>query len=121
MEDLDTAIVLNQDALVLCPSRAPTLINNLTIHLSTWYNQLGVMEDLNEAIGLDQDALVLCLPEARASSLIRLFEQSYNPSFHSSLSTSNRTSKSHCSQLQCIGALPAKESRIDQTQSRIII
>ena len=62
MEDLNEAIVLGREALGLRPQGHPdrsASLNNLAVHLSTRYNQLGAMEDLNEAIVLDREALGL--------------------------------------------------------------
>jgi CHAT domain-containing protein len=62
MEDLDKAIVLDREALGLCPQGHPDRslsLNNLAVHLSSRYNQLGAMQDLDEAIVLDREALGL--------------------------------------------------------------
>ena len=64
MEDLDEAIVLDREALNLCPQGHPLQsgsLNNLAAGLSTRYNQLGAMEDLDEAIVLNREALNLRL------------------------------------------------------------
>ncbi|KAH0825948.1 TPR-like protein, partial [Lanmaoa asiatica] len=65
MGDLNEAIVLDRDALALCPPGHPdrsTSLGNLAVHLSTRYNQLGAMEDLNEAIILNRNTLALRPP-----------------------------------------------------------
>jgi CHAT domain-containing protein/tetratricopeptide (TPR) repeat protein len=57
------AIVLDREALGLCPEGHPDRsmsLNNLAVCLSTRYDQLGAMEDLDEAIVLDREALGLC-------------------------------------------------------------
>ena len=58
--DLDEAIVLDREALVLRsrgdPDRSMSL-NNLAVRLSTRYNQLGGMEYLDEATVLGREAL----------------------------------------------------------------
>ena len=62
MDDLAEAIVLNQEALGLCPQGHPdrsTLLSNLAGRLSSRYKQLGAMEDLEEAIVLDRESLCL--------------------------------------------------------------
>ncbi|KAF8431636.1 CHAT domain-containing protein [Boletus edulis BED1] len=62
MVDLDEAIVLDREALELCPQGHPDRsmpLNNLAVHLSTRYNQLGAMADLDDAIVLDREALEL--------------------------------------------------------------
>ena len=62
MQDLDEAIVLDREALDLCPQGHPhrsTSLHNLASHLSTRYTQLGAIHDLDEAIVLDQEALDL--------------------------------------------------------------
>jgi CHAT domain-containing protein len=62
MVDLDEAIILDREALGLCPQGHPhrsVSLNNLAVHLSARYKQLGVMVDLDEAIVLDQEALGL--------------------------------------------------------------
>ena len=63
--NIDDAIVLDREALELCPpghsKRSDSLIC-LGIHLSDRYNQLGAMADLNEAIIFNRGALVLCPP-----------------------------------------------------------
>ena len=59
---IDEAIVLNREALELCPPGHPRRsisLNDLAVDLSTRYRQLGSMEDLNEAIVLGRDALAL--------------------------------------------------------------
>ena len=59
---INEAIVLDREALELCPpghpERSDCLIS-LGIHLSDRYNQLGGMTDLEEAIVLGRDALAL--------------------------------------------------------------
>ncbi|KAF8132951.1 TPR-like protein [Boletus edulis] len=62
MADLDEVIVLDREALELCPQGHPDRsmsLNNLAIRLWTHYNQLGAMVDLDEAIVLDREALEL--------------------------------------------------------------
>ena len=59
---IDEAIVLDREALELCPSGHPMRIDSLTWlarHLSNRYNQLGAVQDLDEAIVLAREALVL--------------------------------------------------------------
>ena len=74
---IDEAIVLDREALELCPpghlKRAFSL-TQLGIHLSNRYKQLGRMTDLEEAIILDRDALVLHPPghPDRSTSLSNL-------------------------------------------------
>ena len=56
IEDLNNAIVLDQEALNLCPQGHPNRLislHNLARHLSTWYTQLGESQDLEDAIFLD--------------------------------------------------------------------
>ena len=55
MQDLKEAILLDREALDLCPQGhlyCSVALICLAIHLSTWYNQLKAMEDLNEVIFL---------------------------------------------------------------------
>ena len=62
MDDLHGAIILDREALNLCPQGHPgrsASLSNLGIRLSTRYEQLGAMEDLDEAIVLDREALNL--------------------------------------------------------------
>ena len=59
MEDLDEAIVLDREALGLCPQGHLNWVmslNNLAGHLSTRYNRLGAIEDLDEAFVLVREA-----------------------------------------------------------------
>ena len=61
--DREEAIVLEREALDLCPQGHPDRsmsLNNLAIRLSDRYNQLGGMEDLDEAIVLAREAVDLC-------------------------------------------------------------
>ena len=63
MEDLDEAIVLDQEALNLFLQGhhdQSTSLSNIADHLSSRYKQLRAMEDLDEAIGLVREALDLC-------------------------------------------------------------
>ena len=63
MEYLDEPIVLDREASNLCPQGhpgRPMPSNNLAIHLSTQYKQLGAIEDLEEAIVLIREALEHC-------------------------------------------------------------
>ena len=65
MEQLNEAIVLDREALVLLPPGHPLQsisLTNLAIHLGTQYKQLGGVEDLNEAIVLGREALSLRTP-----------------------------------------------------------
>ena len=65
MEDLDEAIVLAQDALVLRPPGHPHRLrplNNLALSLFARYKQLKRMEGLDEAIELNREALKLRPP-----------------------------------------------------------
>ena len=60
---MDEAIVLDREALELCPPVHPMRSVSLTwlsIHLSDRYDQLGAPGDLEEAVVLDRDALDLC-------------------------------------------------------------
>ena len=60
---IDEAIVLDREALELCPSSHPKQFVSLTWlgnHLNTRYDQLGRMTDREEAIMLGRGALVLC-------------------------------------------------------------
>ena len=60
--NIDEAIVVDRDALGLCPPghpKRPVSLTCLAIALSGRYDQLGVMRDLDEAILLDQEALDL--------------------------------------------------------------
>ena len=62
---IDEAIVLDREALELCPPGHPRRTVSLTwlaFHLGHRYGQLGAMEDLEEAIILDREALQL-LPQ----------------------------------------------------------
>ena len=62
---IDEAIVLDREALQLCPPSHPercVSLNQLGIHLCGRYNRLGAVTDLEEAIVLDRDALALCPP-----------------------------------------------------------
>ena len=61
--DIEEAIVLDREALSLCPKGHPDRsrsLNNLADGLSTRYKQLGEMQDLHEAIALDREAHDLC-------------------------------------------------------------
>ena len=74
---INEAIVLDREALDLCPPGHPKRAFSLTqlgIHLSDRYKQLGAIEDLNEAIVLDQAALELRPPRYpdHSTSLINL-------------------------------------------------
>ncbi|KAH0835025.1 TPR-like protein, partial [Lanmaoa asiatica] len=63
---IDEAVVLDREALDLCPPGHPErhgCLNNLANHLCDRYDQLGAMMDLEEAIVLDREALELCPPE----------------------------------------------------------
>ena len=60
---IDKAIVLDREALELCPSghhKRYVSLELLCTHLGDRYEQLGVMTDLEEAILLSRDTLVLC-------------------------------------------------------------
>jgi CHAT domain-containing protein/tetratricopeptide (TPR) repeat protein len=60
---IDEAIVLDRDALRLCPPghpKRPVSLTCLAIDLSDRYDQLGATRDLDEAILLDREALDLC-------------------------------------------------------------
>ena len=60
---INEAIVLDREALGLCPPGHPkrnVSLSSLAGHLGDRYDQLGAMTDLNEAIVLDRDALALC-------------------------------------------------------------
>jgi CHAT domain-containing protein len=62
MEDLNEAIVLDREALDLCPRGHPDRsisLNNLAVDLSVRCGQLGEREDLDEAIVLQREALGL--------------------------------------------------------------
>ena len=62
---IDQAIVLDREALELCPPGHPERddsLSSLAGHLGHRYDQLGAMIDLNEAIILDRDALALRPP-----------------------------------------------------------
>ena len=59
---IDEAIVLDREALDLCPQGHPdqsVSLNSLAVHLSTRYMHLGGMQDLDEAIVLNREALSL--------------------------------------------------------------
>ena len=63
---MDEAIVLDREALELCPPGHPeryVCLNQLGIHLNNRYDQLGAMEDLDEAIVLVRDTLALSTAE----------------------------------------------------------
>ena len=62
---IDQAIVLDREALELCPPGHPerdVSLSSLAVHLGERYNQLGGMEDIHEAILLNRDALALRPP-----------------------------------------------------------
>ena len=62
---IDDAIVLDREALDLCPpghSTRPTAMSQLAYHLCYRYTRLGEIDHLNEAIILNRDVLVLRLP-----------------------------------------------------------
>ena len=66
MQDIEEAIVLDREALSLCPQGHPNRsmsLNNLAVSLSSRYKQLGAREDLDEAIVLNREALDLCPQE----------------------------------------------------------
>ena len=74
---IDEAIVLDREALELCPPGHPerhVSLSWLALHLGERYEQLGAMTDLNEAIVLDRDTLALRPPghPDRSSSLSNL-------------------------------------------------
>ena len=74
---IDDAIVLDREALVLCPPSHPTrstALSRLASHLWNCYEQLGGIDDLNTAIDLDRDALALHPPghPNRPASLSKL-------------------------------------------------
>ena len=59
---IDQAIVLDREALELCPPGHPKRddsLSSLALHLGNRYDQLGAMEDLTEAIVLNREALAL--------------------------------------------------------------
>ena len=63
---VDEAIVLDRKALELCPPGHPkrhVSLNQLGLHLSDRYDQLGAMTDLEAAIMLGRDTLALCTAE----------------------------------------------------------
>ena len=63
--DMDEAIVLEREALGLCPPGHPeryVSLNRLGGHLNNRYEQLGAITDIEEAIVLARDALMLCPP-----------------------------------------------------------
>ncbi|KAG1840956.1 CHAT domain-containing protein [Suillus tomentosus] len=65
MSDLDEAIKLRRDVLLLCPPGYPdrsSFLNNLAISLIDRFRQCGIMSDLDEAIELHLDALLLRPP-----------------------------------------------------------
>ena len=60
MEDLDEVIVLDREALDLCPQGHPrrsVSLDNLAIRLSHRYKRVGAIKDLDEAIVLNREAL----------------------------------------------------------------
>ena len=62
IDDLNETIVLDREALSLCPLEHPDRsisLNNLAVDLSSRYNQLGGIDDTNEAIVLGLEALSL--------------------------------------------------------------
>ena len=74
---IDEAIVLDREALELCPPGHPERhisLSLLGVHLGDRYHQLGSLTDLNEAIVLGREALVLRPPghPARSMSLNNL-------------------------------------------------
>ncbi|KAG1829960.1 CHAT domain-containing protein [Suillus variegatus] len=74
MSDLDEAIELHRDALLLHSpghSDRSSSLNNLAISLHDRFEQCGIMSDLDEAIELHRAALLLCPPGHlnRSSSL----------------------------------------------------
>ena len=59
LQDLDTAILLFREALVLRPNSRPMrmyALNNLAMGLLTRFDHLGRMEDLDEAISLARES-----------------------------------------------------------------
>ena len=74
---IDEAIVLDREALELCPPNHPeryASLNQLEIHLSDRYDQLGGMRDLEEAVLLSRGTLAFCTVghPARSKALINL-------------------------------------------------
>ena len=59
VDDLNETIVLDRDALFLCPPGHPDRsmsLNNLSHNLSTMYKRLEQIADINDAIVLPRDA-----------------------------------------------------------------
>ncbi|KAG2099598.1 uncharacterized protein F5147DRAFT_814041 [Suillus discolor] len=66
MSDLDEAIELHLDALLLRPPDHPDRsmsLSNLGASLRNRFQQCGIMSDLDESIELHRDALLLCPPD----------------------------------------------------------
>ncbi|KAG6369053.1 hypothetical protein JVT61DRAFT_1353 [Boletus reticuloceps] len=78
VEDLNEAIVLDQEALHLWPQGHPNRLSslcNLSGHLSNRYMELGVIEDLNETIVLAREVFDFCPKRHRhRSSSLNLLE-----------------------------------------------
>ena len=71
---IDEAIVLDREALELCPPGHPerhVCLSLFACHLGERHDQLGAMTDLNEAIVLDRDTLALC-PQGHPARLMSL-------------------------------------------------
>lgn len=72
MHDIERAIHLGQEALRLYKQGAPgpglKALNNLGVHLSVRYKQLGAMKDIDQAIVLGLQVLDHCPEEHSARS-----------------------------------------------------
>ncbi|KAG8909243.1 hypothetical protein FRC02_007913 [Tulasnella sp. 418] len=65
MQDIDEAIKLNKEALLICSEKhlhRPMLLHNLAGCLQTCYQRSSNIEDLDQAIQLNEEALSLCPP-----------------------------------------------------------
>jgi CHAT domain-containing protein len=116
MQDLDEAIVLDREALNLRPQGHPDRsmsLNNLALHLSTRYDQLGAMQDLDEAIVLDREALNLC-PQGHPDRS-NVVEQPCSSSLHLGTSSSGkcRTSMRPLSLIEKPSTFARKDTLID--------
>ena len=63
IDDLNKALVLDREALSLCPPghrHRPMSLNSLAVNLSARYEELREIDDLNEAIVFGRQALSLC-------------------------------------------------------------
>ena len=106
---IDEAIVLDYEALELCPPGRPERASSLTllaIHLGDRYSQLGKIEDLEEAIVLNREALDL-RPQGHPDR-----SMSFNSS-HLSVQPTRRNGRSrrgHCPQSRSTCSSPARTS-----------